>query len=419
MLRDVVITGLGIVSPIGIGREAFWAALEAGHSGISELQPYAEAGLPFRYGGQIKDFDAKAFVQPRKTIKVMCREIQTGYAAAMLALTDAGLSRGQVDPDRLGVVMGSELFHGEGDELIEVFRHAAKEGQFQIDRWGETAFKDLFPLWMLKYLPNMPACHIGIAVDARGPNNTIVQGGVSSLLAVLEGTLVIERGHADAMIVGGTGSNLAASSLPFRGWEHLSRWKGLPAGACRPFERDRSGIVPGEGAGALVLESREHAQRRGANILARVLGFSARCEPLRPGCELEGRAIAQSIAAALSASNLQPRDVGHVNAHGESTLEGDRREAQAVHSVLGSVPVTAPKSFFGDLAAGSGAVELAASVLATLHGRIPPTLNYHRPDPACSVHVVHGEPLSGRRPTALVLNQSRLGQAVAVAIGEP
>jgi 3-oxoacyl-[acyl-carrier-protein] synthase II len=417
--HDVVITGLGLVTPIGIGRDAFWAALEAGQSGIDVLPEFAGTELPFRFGARLKGFDAKQYVQPRKTIKVMCGEIQAGYSAATLAMHDAGLDKGAVEPDRLGVVLGSEMLFGEIEEVAGVYRRCAENGEFKFSNWGGFVFKELYPLWMLKYLPNMAACHISIALDARGPNNSIVQGGASSLLAIGEAMIVLARGHADAMIAGGSGANVSFNSLPFRGWEQLSKWQGEPAGASRPFDNDRSGIVPGEGSAAFVLETRAHAEGRGAKVLARLAGFASRFEPARKGRPAQGTAIRQSIDAALAAAGLGASDVGHVNAHGESSVEHDRVEAQAIRATLGDTPVAAYKSFFGDLGAGSGAVELAASVLALVHGRVPPTLNYDKPDPACPINVIHADPLTGGRPAAVILNQSNTGQAAALVLTAP
>jgi 3-oxoacyl-[acyl-carrier-protein] synthase II len=418
-LPEVVITGLGAVSPLGVGRDAHWAALEARQSGVDWMPPFAGSDLPFRYAGLIKEFDAKDYVQPRKTIKVMSGEIQAAYASAKLALEEAGLASGGIEPNRLGVVMGSEMTYGEVEDLIDTFRQSSDGNQFVVDRWVESVCRNLFPLWMLKYLPNMAACHISVANNAHGPNNSIVQGAVSPLLAVMEATMVIQRGLADAMVVGGTGCAASVGCLPFRGWEHLSQWKGEPARASRPFDAERSGIVPGEGAAAFVLESQQSAERRGAKIIARVLGFANRFEPLVPGRPAQGTALRASIQASLATAGLKPADIGHVNAHGDSTIHTDRVEAQAIAATLGEVPVTAPKSYFGDLSAGSGAVEMAVSVLALIHGKVPPTLNYDTPDPDCPINVVRGDLLAGTKPTALLLNQSTTGQAAAVVIAAP
>jgi 3-oxoacyl-[acyl-carrier-protein] synthase II len=428
-LREVVVTGLGVVSPLGVGREAFWQALDAGTSGVDWLPetralPAGErAQMPFRYAARIKNFDAKQFVQPRKTIKVMCPEIQSAYAAAAMAMQDGGLAKDAVAPERLGVVLGSEMLYGELTELNGCYRHclgdspAGAAGQFDVSRWGEFAFKDLFPLWMLKYLPNMAACHISIAHDARGPNNSIVEGGASSLLAISEAAAAIQRGHADAMLAGGSGSATAFSCMPFRGWQQLATWQGPPEQASRPFDARRTGIVPGEGAGVLLLEARDLAESRGAKVLARIAGWASRFEPpAGPWQPRSGRAIRQSIAAALAAARLRPEDVGHVSAHGESSLHADRSEAQAIRAELGEVPVTAMKSYFGDCAAGSGALELIGSVLGLVHGRVPRTLNYEQPDPECPVNVVAGAALPSEKPAAVALNQSLTGQAAAMVI---
>ena len=415
--REVVITGLGVVCPIGVGVESYWSSLTAGESGVGWLEEMRGVESPFRFAARIKDFDAKQYVQPRKTIKVMCPEIQIAFAAAGMAMSEAKLEKDAIEPERLGVVLGSELFYGEIEEMAEAIRHCQVDGKFDISLWGDYAFKDLFPLWMLKYLPNMAACHISIAHDARGPNNSIVEGGASSLLAINEAAAAIERGHADAMLAGGSGSYVSFGCLPFRGWEHLTKWDGAPAAASRPFEARRSGSVPGEGAGMLLLEAREHAESRGAPILARIAGYASRFEPPGdPGKKRTGQAIKNSIEAALKAAKLTPHEIGHVNAHGESSIDQEWVEAQAIREVLGDVPVIALKSYFGDLAAGSGAVEIIGSVLALNRGQLPPTLNYDKPDPNCPVNVVHGAGAAIGSPTAIALNQSNTGQAAAVVI---
>jgi 3-oxoacyl-[acyl-carrier-protein] synthase II len=394
MIREVVITGIGVVSPIGIGRDAFWDSLDNGRSGIAECEPLAAArDVPFRLAGLYKNFDPKQYVQPRKTIKVMCREIQAAYAGAMVAMQDAALAKDQFDPTRMGVVLGSEMFYGELDELIESYRASIHDGVFHAEEWNPHAMKHLFPLWMLKYLPNMPACHIGIVNDARGPNNTIVQGGTSSLLAIQEATMCIERGHADVMISGGP-----------------------PEEAVKPFDQRRDGGIWGEGAALLILESREHAERRGAKILARIAGFSSRNEPGTRSHTITGRAIRASIAAALQSAGMTPGDIGHVNANAGGWVDQDRVEAQAIQAELGDIPVTAPKSYFGDLGASTGAVELCASLLALEHSRVPRTLNYQQPDPQCPVNVVRDASLPVDKKTALVLSQNEQGGAAAIIL---
>jgi 3-oxoacyl-[acyl-carrier-protein] synthase II len=413
--REVVITAMGIVSPIGIGKDRFWDSLCSGRSGVRRLELFAACGRP-PIGADVSDFDPKQYVKPRKALKVMSRDIQLGFTAADLACADAGLKEHPLDPERSGVVFGADMIACEIDELGAPYRACIHEGNFQMSDWGGRALAELFPLWMLKYLPNMPACHIGIVHDLRGPTNALILGEVSSLASVAEAARVIRRGQADAMVAGGVGARVQPMIWTHEQALEFSQRADNPAAACRPFDAQRDGMLNGEGAGAFVLETRASAQARGAKVLARVVATASAFEPRPKGHPLEGTAIRRAIREALRQAGLKPSEVGHVNAHGMSTRHDDRIEAQAIRAELGDVPVTAPKSFFGYLGAGSGAVELAASLLALEHGQIPPTLNYEHPDPECPVNVVHGRPLATTARTALVLNHSRLGQSVAVVL---
>lgn len=415
---DVVITGVGIVSPIGIGADPFWSAMLEGRSGVRSLDLYAGSDLPPPLGGEVRDFDPNQFV-PRKQKKVMSRDIQLGFAAAELACRQAGVKPGVVDPERLGVIYGADMIAAELPELQDAFRSCLAGGNFEFPLWGQRVKDNLFPLWMLKYLPNMPACHIAIAQDARGPNNSITLSEVSSLAAISEAAQAIRRGQADLMIAGGASSRLHPCVwLRCTSYQVSSR-TGDPTGACRPFDADRDGLVFGEGAGAFLLENRRHAEARGAGALARIAGMASTYEARRPGAPPSGDAIRRAIGSALAAAGLTASDVGHVNAHGIGTIVDDRVEAQAIRDTLGDVPVTAPKSYFGDLCAATGAVEMAASVLTFEKGLVPPTLNYRRPDPQCPIRVVAGEPVPLGRPAAVVLNHATAGQAAALVLTAP
>ncbi|HUT11087.1 MAG TPA: beta-ketoacyl-[acyl-carrier-protein] synthase family protein [Thermoguttaceae bacterium] len=418
---EVVITGVGVVSPIGIGNEAFWTSLFEGRSGVRRLDLFDQTdieglGLPPPFGADVADFDPKQYVRPRKSLKVMSREIQLAFAAADLACVDAGLPDRPIDPERLGIVFGADMLPCDLSELTPAFRGCLVEGEFDYDLWGKTSMAEMYPLWMLKYLPNMPACHIGIAQDARGPNNSLTLGEVSSLSAVAEGVRVIERGHADAIIAGGTGSRIIPGSWIRAEVLGVSYRDDDPTTIMCPFDARRDGTISGEGAGAFILERRSHAEARGARILARVLGFASTFESCPNGRPLQGRAIRSAIAGALADAGLAADAVGHVNAHGASTVLDDRIEARAIHDAMGDVPVTAPKSYFGNLAAGTGAVEMAASVLGLQQGLIPQTLNYRQPDPQCPVQVVRDRPMPTDRTTAMILNHVRSGQAVALLL---
>ena len=417
--REIVITGTGVISPIGIGGDAFWQSLCQGHSGVRRLEIFNGDAMPPPLASEVADFDPKQSVRPRKSLKVMSRDIQLAFAAADMACREAALEGGAVAPERLGVVFGADMILCDLSELHPAFARCTTNGRFDSRRWGESAMAEMYPLWMLKYLPNMPACHIGIAQDARGPNNSITLGEASSLAAVIEAVRVLQRGQADVIIAGGAGCRIQQTVWAYGGAYHFSRRLDDPARAMRPFDADRDGTVHGEGAGAVVLESREHAEARGAKILARVGGFAACFEPHAAGRQPSGHAIRQSILQTLDRSGVTPAELGYVNAHGLSTPREDRIEAQAVRDALGNVPVTALKSYFGSLGAGGGAVELIASVLAFAHGRVPPTLNYQKPDPQCPIRVIHGEPMTLERPTALVLNQTRTTQAMALLLSAP
>ena len=417
--REVVITGVGMVSPIGIGRAEFWSSMVEARSGVGPITHFDTSTWGVKFAGQVHDFEPKQYVRPRKSLKVMSREIQFGFTAADLAFADAGLADQSIDPERFGVVFGADMMYCDLQEMVDAFHSCITEDEFDFSFWGSKALGKMYPLWMLKYLPNMPACHIAIALDARGPNNSITLGEVSSLMAISEATRVIQRGQADRMVAGGTSTRLHAMTCVSRGESQMSHRHDDPQGACRPFDANRDGLVSGEGAGALVLESRQAAEARGANILARVIGHGNAFEPRREGDALTGDAIRRSITQALAEAKLEPEDVGHVNAHGMSEIEPDRLEAQAIRDTLGDVPVTAPKSFFGHLGAGGGAVEAMASVLAIHHDHVPVTLNYEQEDPECPVRVVRDEPLQGAKKVALVLNQASTGQAAALLIAAP
>ena len=410
----MVVTGIGVISPIGIGTDAFWGSLVEGRSGVRPLSWFGDTGLPRWIGAEVPDFVPARMIRQRKALKVMSRDIQLGVAAADLACNEAGLSAAGIDPDRLGVIFGADLIAADLPELTEVYRACTEDGKFDFRSWGPKGMPALFPLWMLKYLPNMPACHIGIIQDARGPNNTHILGEVSGLTAVAEAASVIRRGQADAMIAGGTSSRIHPTVFLRNRSRQLSGRCDEPAAACRPFDADRDGIVFGEGAAAFVLETREHAQARGAKCLARILGSAAAFEPLRPDRPIRGTAIRSAIRSALASSGLRPSDLGYVSAHGLSTTLDDRIEAQAILKTLGDVPVIAPKSYFGNLGAAGGVVEMAVSVLAFQRGAVPPTLNYRRPDPECPIRVVHGQPMPLDRPAAILLSHAATGQAVAV-----
>jgi 3-oxoacyl-[acyl-carrier-protein] synthase II len=415
--RRAVITGIGVVSPLGLDLISFWDALRSGRSGVRPIASFDTSGLPVQFGGEILGFDAKNYVdkKERKSLKVMARTIQLAVAGAQLALDDGHVDKQQLDPARFGVEFGAGLIATELPELGPAAQVSAncQPGVVDLEKWGHEGLGVMPPLWMLKYLPNMPACHISILHNAQGPNNSITQTEVSSMLALGEACRIIGRGQADLFLVGGADSKLNPLSLVRQSlFEPLSHRNDAPEKASRPFDRDRDGLVVGEGAGVFVVEELEHARKRNARIYAEVVGFGASFDRDR-----RGPGLARAVRAALADADITPDRIDHVNAQGCSTVEGDIWEAKGLDEVFGGcqppLPVFAPKSYFGNLGAGSGTTELAASLLALENGVLPATLNYERPDPACPVTVV-AAPQPVRRDHVLKISFTEMGQCAAV-----
>ena len=412
--REVVITGLGIVSPIGVGREEFEKSLRDRTSGVAAITHYDTQNLAVQIGAELKDFQPKLYVKPRKSLKVMSREIQMGVASATLAMEDANLDATTIDAERFGVVYGSPMLYADNSELVDLYQGCMVDGQFDFDKFGDQFQKQMIPLWMLKYLPNMTASHIGIAHGARGANNSIVQGDCSSLLAMIEAISVIQRGIADVALTGGAGDRMDVTPVMYRGDSNLSHRNDEPAKASRPFDANRDGMVIGEAASTIVLETREHAESRGAKILGTVLGFASTHAGTTTAGSTEAaqKAIERSIQLALNSAGCDSNAVGHVNAHGTSEVVHDGVEAKAIRKVLGDTPVTAPKSYFGNVGAASGTLELSASLALEA---TPPTLNFESPDPECPISVV-ADPVRIESPIILKLNQNSTGQAVSILV---
>jgi 3-oxoacyl-[acyl-carrier-protein] synthase II len=394
-------------------------SLRAGRSGIAPITMFDPTGLPVRIGGEVKGFEPKQFVKPRKNLKIMARDSQLGVAASVLACRDAGIEVGGVAPDRFGVVLGADSIGSTLDASEASYRECIVDGTFRFERWALEGAAASFPLNFLKVLPNMIASHISIASDARGPNNTVHHGELSSLLALCEAAGVIQRGAADVMLAGGASSQMN----PFDWVRHclmgrLSPSDEVPERVMKPFDADRSGQVHSEGATVLVLERREHASRRGAAPIARIAGWNT-VFSMNSKRETTGRALIRALAGAVDDAGLTPAAIGHLNANGLSTPTDDPIEAAAIRTVLAAVPVTAPKSYFGNLGAAAGSTEMLASLLALRDGVLPHTLNYQRPDPNCDVNVVRDTALEGGSPNALVVNATRGGQATAVVLSEP
>jgi 3-oxoacyl-[acyl-carrier-protein] synthase II len=405
--RRVVVTGLGVISPLGLSPEALWNALQEGRSGVVAYAPEFQKPLPIGYAAPAKDFEGKidnfgplektTKKAIRKGLKLMSREIQMGVAAAQHALTDSRLDLDSIDRRRIGVSFGSDYILTTPEELIDGIKACREKGGFDFACWPREGMGHMNPLWQLKFLPNMPASHIAIYNQLFGPNNSITLREASIGAVVGESVHAIRQGKADLMLVGATGSRLQPFKLIHAVQkEEVARASVSPEEASRPFDKNRHGMVLGEGAGSLILESAEHALARGATIYGEVLSGSyiASCR-LSSGCLIQGEcreAIAQALANVLHQGEIHAEAIGHFNAHGLATYAGDIEEAKGIQAALGprssALPLVAAKSFFGNLGAGSGAVELVASILALANNRLFPVLNFRTGDPECPVAVV-------------------------------
>jgi 3-oxoacyl-[acyl-carrier-protein] synthase II len=435
--RRVVITGLGLVSPLGSTLADFWSALSSGTSGVEPLVNLPALEGKVAYGGECRQFkeeiedfgdlekDLKKSI--RKALKMMCRESMMAVAAAQHAIVDAGLASGAagIQPERAGVVFGSDYMLSPPEELLGAMKAAgAGSGEFQYEKWGAAGLKDMNPLWMLSYLPNMPGSHIAIFSDLRGPNNSLTMREASGLLAIREAAQTIERGHADRMLAGATGTRIhAMKTVHAAQTEQLADPTLAPHEASRPFDAERTGMVVGEGAGAVVLEEREAARARGAKIYGEIVGTgsSAVTDATSRGARQQALVNAARMALGSDAAKPQPSErVGHVSAHAMGTPVGDVEEAAALSAAFGAaaseIPVVAAKSFFGNLGAGGGVVETIASLLALREGSLFPTLNFCTPDPACPLKVSASFQSQAAGSSFLKLSVTPQGQAAAILV---
>jgi 3-oxoacyl-[acyl-carrier-protein] synthase II len=414
--RRAVITGLGLLTPIGTDPDSFRRALAAGTSGVRAIKSFDASSLPCCVAAELPDFDARKYLtekDQRRSLKAMARTVQMGAAAAQLAMTDAGLKKGSVTPARFGIEFACVMVATDVDDVCGASKVSVTDGTVDFAAWGSKGLEQIPPLWMLKYLPNMPACHASIFFDARGPNNTITASENGGLLALGEAVRILGRGQADFFLVGGVeGKVNPVSFTRYTLFTPLTRRNEDPARAIRPFDKTRDGTTLGEAAAVFAVEELGHARARNAKIYAEVVGFASGFDKGKVG-----PVFADVIRRALADAKVGPADVDHVNAFaaGDPTL--DAWEARAIHAVFGAdTPVFSAKGHVANSGAAAGLVELAASVLALKSGELPGTLNYTTPDPACPIRVHTGPPRKVARPYAVKLSYTDLGQCSAVVV---
>lgn len=391
-MRRVVVTGIGVISPIGIGTKAFWENLTAGVSGVRRIASYDPSGFPSQIGGEVPAYKINDYVPKsyRKATKVMARDIELAVVAADDAFKDSGLkSKAYADPpgitpERFGCNIGAGLISVDLAELTEALHVArSKDDPSKLDlgRWGNEGMQQLTPLWLLKYLPNMLACHVTIVHGLKGPSNTITCADASSHLAIGEAFRTVQRGDADLAICGGAETKIVPMALMRQ--VLLKRvstaHNDAPDQAVRPFDAAATGTAVAEGGGLLILEDYEHAKARGAKIYCELVGFGASQDTYSvTDPDPTGHSYGKAIQKALAEANLPPTTVDALVPCGLGIASHDRAELAGLHTVFGAglsrVPLSPIKAQTGNLAAGSG-VDAATAALAVHHGVIPPARN--------------------------------------------
>ncbi len=409
MRERVVVTGMGVVSPVGTGLEAFWSALVAGRSGIGPITRFDASEFATRIAGEVRDFDPTRYLD-KKEARRMDRFTQFAVAAAGMALEDAGLGTGGLDRDRVAVILGCGI--GGIETLEDQARVLVNRGPGRIS-----------PFFVPMMIPNMAAGQIAITFGFRGPNVTTVTACASGANAIGDAFKMIQRGQVDVAVTGGTEAPITPLSVAgFCAMKALSTRNGEPERACRPFDAGRDGFVMSEGAAVLVLEGLSHARRRGARIYAEVLGYGSSCDAYHiTAPDPEGAGAALAMAAALADAGLGPQDIDYINAHGTSTPLNDRLESLAIKQVFGSrayrIPVSSTKSMIGHLLGAAGAIEAVATILTMVRGVIPPTINYEEPDPECDLDYVPNVARPARVDRALSNSLGFGGHNVTLVFG--
>ncbi len=379
-MRRVVVTGIGIVSPIGIGVEENWKSLKEGRSGVAYITHFDASSLPSRIAGEVKDFTPEKWLPPRD-VKRLPLFLQYAAVAAQEAFSMAGLEVSEELGEKMGVSIGSGI-GGIGD--IEKYTLVLKE----------KGWKKVSPYFIPYAIINMASGYVAIQFKAYGPNLSVVTACATGTHAIGEAFKMIQRGAAEVMIAGGTESPITPLGVAgFSAMRALSTRNDEPEKASRPFDKERDGFVVAEGAGIVILESLEHARRRGAKIIAEIVGYGMSSDAFHiTAPDKSGHGAAKAMKAALRDAGISPSRVDYINAHGTSTQLNDVTETRAIKAVFGDqaykIPVSSTKSMTGHMLGAAGAAEAIYTVLAVSRDYIPPTINYEVPDPECDLDYV-------------------------------
>ena len=379
-MRRVVVTGVGLVSPLGTGNRKNWEALVAGRSGVGRITRFDATDFPVQIAGEVKDFNPEAFIE-KKEIKKMDLFIQYSLAAAQFAMEDSGLQITEANAERVGVLVGAGL---GGLPTIEKYHLALQEG----------GYKKISPFFIPMLITNLAPGHISIKYGAKGPNLSSVSACATGTHSIGDAFHMIARGDADAMIAGGTESTVTPLAIGgFAVMRALSSRNDDPESASRPFEKNRDGFVLAEGAGIVILEEFEAAKKRGAKIYGEVVGYGLTGDAYHlTAPDPDGEGAARCMKMALDNAGIKPEEVDYINAHGTSTPFNDLYETMAIKKVFGShagkLMVSSSKSMTGHMLGAAGGLEAAITLLSMDTGVVTPTINYQEPDPECDLDYV-------------------------------
>jgi 3-oxoacyl-[acyl-carrier-protein] synthase II len=406
--QRVVITGLGAVTPLGLNVQDFWEGLKAGRSGVGLITRFDTAEFETKIGAEVKGFNPAEFLD-RKEARRMDRYTQFALSAAKMAFADSGLSREALNPERSGVYFGSGI--GGMETYTEEFSTLHNKGP-----------KRVSPFFIPMMIANMAAGTIAIQFNLQGPNMTTVTACSSANNAIGEAFHAIRHGRADMMVTGGSEAAFVPIAVAgFSNMQALSRRNDEPSRASRPFAQGRDGFVMGEGAGVVILESLEHAQKRGARIYAELVGYGCAADAYHMVQPPEnGEGGARAMSRAIEDAGIEPTAIGYINAHGTSTPVGDLAETRAIKKVFGEhaykLAVSSTKSMHGHLLGAAGAVELIASVKALEEGVLPPTINLEVPDPECDLDYVPNRAREAKVEVALSNSFGFGGQNASIIV---
>ena len=428
----VVITGFGAITPLGLTATEMWAGLCEGKSGIGPITAFDPVGFTCKIAGQVPEYRIQNCVPKthRKAVKLMSRDIELSVIAANEAFVHAGLTtkgidpeKVNIDPQRVGVNLGAGLISCDMVELAPAIAASVTDGAFDIQKWGKVGLGLVTPLWLLKYLPNMLACHVGIIHDIQGPSNTITCAEASGHLAIAEAAQTIARGDSDIALAGGAEAKVNPIIMIRQCLIERATADGNdnPAEACRPFDADARGSVFGEAAGVVILENRQHAESRGATIYAEIagLGQSNDINPAYERLEPNGKGVQIAIEKAMAEAQIEPDELDLIVPHGTGIPADDLAEARAIHAALGeaaaNIPVWPTKSMLSNTGAAAGAVDTIAAACAMRDGKIPAARNCDNQAAGCDLNIAT-ETQARHIHHALICSYTYGGQTAALIL---